>query len=117
MSSQDSSVLQAKRLLTGLMIGESPRWHDGRLWCAKLGHGADHRPRSRRQRRGRPQRARRASGGRDGLPDGSMVPHADLCGLGVDGFNEIVVDGRGSIYVNGRVDFEPGEGNASDSSR
>ena len=42
-----------------------------------------------------------------------MVPHADLCGLGVDGFNEMVVDGRGSIYVNGRVDFEPGEGNAS----
>jgi sugar lactone lactonase YvrE len=45
-------------------------------------------------------------------PDGSMVPHADLSGLGVGGFNEIVVDGRGNIYVNGGCDFEPGEGNA-----
>ena len=36
-------------------------------------------------------------------PDGSMVPHANLSGLGVDGFNEIVVDGeaRQDIYVNG----------------
>ena len=39
-------------------------------------------------------------------------PHADLSGLGVDGFNEIVVDGRGNIYVNGGCDFDPGEGNA-----
>jgi sugar lactone lactonase YvrE len=45
-------------------------------------------------------------------PDGSMVPHADLSGLGVDHFNEIVVDGRGNIYVNGGTDFQPGEGNA-----
>jgi hypothetical protein len=37
MSSQDSSVLQAKRLLTGLVIGESPRWPDGRLWFANCG--------------------------------------------------------------------------------
>jgi sugar lactone lactonase YvrE len=43
-------------------------------------------------------------------PDGSMVPHADLSGLGVEGFNEIVVDGRGNVYVNGGVEFEPGEG-------
>jgi sugar lactone lactonase YvrE len=45
-------------------------------------------------------------------PDGSMVSHADLSGLGVDGFNEIVVDGRGNVYVNGGCDFDPGEGNA-----
>ena len=45
-------------------------------------------------------------------PDGSMVPHADLSGLGGDGFNEIVVDGRGNVYVNGGVDFHPGEGKA-----
>jgi sugar lactone lactonase YvrE len=41
-----------------------------------------------------------------------MVEHADLSALGVDGFNEIVVDGRGNIYVNGGSDFEPGEGQA-----
>ncbi|TMC65709.1 MAG: SMP-30/gluconolactonase/LRE family protein, partial [Chloroflexota bacterium] len=32
-------------------------------------------------------------------PDGSMVRHADLGGL-ADGWNEIVVDGRGNIYLN-----------------
>jgi sugar lactone lactonase YvrE len=42
-------------------------------------------------------------------PDGSMVQHADLSALSGD-WNEIVVDGRGNIYVNGRCDFDPGEG-------
>jgi sugar lactone lactonase YvrE len=41
--------------------------------------------------------------------DGSMVSHADLTGLSGD-WNEIVVDGRGNIYVNGGCDFDPGEG-------
>ena len=45
-------------------------------------------------------------------PDGSMVPHAEMTVLGFKGFNEIVVDGRGNIYVNGGFDFEPGAGNA-----
>ena len=42
-------------------------------------------------------------------PDGSMVEHADLGALSGD-WNELVVDGRGNIYVNGGCDFEPGEG-------
>jgi sugar lactone lactonase YvrE len=46
-------------------------------------------------------------------PDGSMVSHADVSSLGVDGFNEIVVDGRGNVYVNGGADFDPVEGKAS----
>ena len=29
------------------------------------------------------------------------MPHADLSGVDVHGWNEIVVDGRGNIYVNG----------------
>ena len=33
-----------------------------------------------------------------------MVPHADLSALAED-WNEIVVDGRGNVYVNGRLDF------------
>src|SRR5690606_14874712 len=49
----------------------------------------------------------------DGLqrrePDGSVVPHADLAALSGD-WNELVVDGRGNIYVNGGCDFNPGEG-------
>jgi sugar lactone lactonase YvrE len=39
-------------------------------------------------------------------PDGSMVQHADLSKLSGD-WNEIVVDGRGNIYVNGRCEFDP----------
>lgn len=33
--------------------------------------------------------------------DGSLVPYADLRGLSNGAWNEIVVDGRGNVYVNG----------------
>src|SRR5205085_12084635 len=32
-------------------------------------------------------------------PDGALVRHADLSGLGAPGWNDLVVDGRGNIYV------------------
>ena len=38
-------------------------------------------------------------------PDGSIVPHVDLSHL-ADDWNELVVDGRGNVYINGRVDFD-----------
>jgi sugar lactone lactonase YvrE len=46
--------------------------------------------------------------------DGSLVTHADLSGLSNKPWNEIVVDGRGNIYVNsicfqfGEEEFRPG---------
>jgi sugar lactone lactonase YvrE len=123
-----SSVVKAEPLLGGLVIGESARWHDGRLWLANWGAGEivavdvdgnaevvapgppglgwsiDWLPDGRLLVTGEELMRRE--------PDGSMVRHADLSGLGVDGFNEIVVDGRGNIYVNGGCEFHPDEGEA-----
>ena len=126
--SQEPEVLEAQPLLSGLVIGESPRWHDGRLWFAHWGTGEivavdlegesevvgagpsglgwsiDWLPDGRLLVTGEGLSRREA--------DGSTVPHADLSRLGVERFNEIVVDGRGNIYVNGGTEFDPGEGEA-----
>jgi sugar lactone lactonase YvrE len=119
-------MLETQLLLSGLVIGESPRWHDGRLWFAHWGAGeivaVDLEGRSEVVAEGPPG----LGWSIDWLPDGrllvtgeglnrrerdgSMVPHADMTGLGTDHFNEIVVDGRGNVYVNGGVDFDPGQG-------
>ena len=107
-------------LMTGIAFGESPRWHDGRLWFSDwLAHevvAVDLDGKSEVMVRvdfpSMPMCIDRLPDGRllivspsDGLlirrePDGSLVPHADLSAL-ARGFNEIVVDGRGNIYVNG----------------
>jgi sugar lactone lactonase YvrE len=126
--SQEPEVLEAQPLLTGLVIGESPRWHDGRLWFAHWGTGeivaVDLDGDSEVVGEGPAGLGWSIDWLLDGRllltgegltrrePDGSMMPHADLSSLGVGGFNEIVVDGRGNIYVNGGADFEPGPGEA-----
>jgi sugar lactone lactonase YvrE len=128
MSSHETSTLEARPLLTGLVIGESPRWHEDRLWFANWGTeeivAVDLEGNAEVVGKGSPGLGWSIDWLRDGRilvtgqglirrePDGSMVGHADLSGLGVNGFNEIVVDGRGNIYVNGGCDFDPGEGNA-----
>jgi len=106
-------------LMDGIALGESPRWHDGRLWFADWGtqeiitidrdgsrevvvHGAgtlpicfDWLPDGRllivSGREGRLMRQE---------PDGSLVTHARLSERSTHPWNEIIVDGRGNIYVN-----------------
>jgi sugar lactone lactonase YvrE len=128
MSSQESVVVESQPLLSGLVIGESPRWHENRLWFANWGTeeivAVDLEGNAEVVGKGSPGLGWSIDWLRDGRilvtgqglmrrePDGSLVRHADLSGLGVNGFNEIVVDGRGNIYVNGGCDFDPGEGNA-----
>lgn len=117
-------------LMSGLVVGESPRWHEGRLWFANwgaqeivavdlagtseviangpivAGYSIDWLPDGHLLVTGRELLRQEA--------DGSLVTHADLSGLSRYGWNEIVVDGRGNIYVNsvgfrfGEEEFRPG---------
>jgi sugar lactone lactonase YvrE len=129
MPSQGASTLDTQVLLTGLVIGESPRWHDHRLWFSNWGaqeviavdlegntevvarvpttipFSIDWLPDGRLLIVSGPERLLLR---RD--PDGSLVTHADLSGLSRHGWNEIVVDGRGNTYVNNICfDFMAGE--------
>ena len=106
-------------LLTGLAFGESPRWHEGRLWFANWGTqeivSLDLDGKSEVEARvpttlpysidWLPGGPMLVVSGREALvlrqePGGPLVTHADLTKLGAV-FNEIVVDGRGYTYVNG----------------
>jgi sugar lactone lactonase YvrE len=110
-------------LLIGLAIGESPRWHEDRLWFSNWGTqeivAVDLAGNSEVMARV-PTTIPFCI---DWLPDGrllvvsgpeaqllrrevdeSLVTHADLSSL-ARGWNEIVVDGRGNTYVNGS-DFD-----------
>jgi sugar lactone lactonase YvrE len=112
---------EPKILLEGLGYGESPRWHEGRLWFANWGTGdvvaVDDQGRTEVMARAPVTlpysidwlpdgRLLVVSGPEARLlrrePDGRLVTHADLSGLD-EYFNEIVVDGRGNIYVNSSV--------------
>jgi sugar lactone lactonase YvrE len=107
-------------LMSGLAMGESPRWHEGRLWFSDWGaqeiiavqidgtsevavrvpfalpFSIDWLPDGRLL----------IVSGQEGLVmcrerDGSLVSYADLRSLSDRLWNEIVVDGRGNAYING----------------
>ena len=109
-------ILETNVLLDGFGMGESPRWHDGRLWFSDWGSNEivavdlD----------GKSEVVGLGGGGSgwavdwlpDGRllvtgsellrvePDGSRVRHADLRTFSPYGWSEITVDGRGNAYVN-----------------
>lgn len=120
-SSKQPSLLAVQILLTGLGFGESPRWHEGRLWFSNWGM-QEVVALDLKGKREVMVRLPFASfpfciawlpGGRLLIvstsdrpllrrePDGSLVTHADLSGLSARLWNEIVVDGRGNAYING----------------
>jgi len=119
---------QPQVLATDLVIGESARWHDGRLWLSNWGAAEiltfdedGHRELITKVPTTIPFSIDWLSNGQLLItagpeqrllrqePDGSLVDHADLTGL-PGGLNEIVIDGRGTIYVDGGADFYPDEG-------
>jgi len=116
-------------LMDGIAFGESPRWHDGRLWFSDWGANQvialdpddgshevvvsvpsfpmciDFLPDGRLLVVDSAQRRllRRE-------PDRSMVTHAALGEFSEQPWNDIVVDERGNAYVNGiGYDFPEGE--------
>jgi len=114
--------------MDGVVFGESPRWHDGRVWFSDWGANQvialdldgshvvvtsvasfpmciDFLPDGRLLVVDSAQRQllRRE-------PDGSLVRHADLSGISDKPWNDIVVDDRGNTYVNSiGFDFPGGE--------
>jgi sugar lactone lactonase YvrE len=115
-------------LMTGITFGESPRWHEGRIWFADWGA---HQVIALDPRGGHEVVASVPSfpmcidflpDGRllvvDSAhqrlirrePDGSMVTHADLSAISTKPWNDIVVDARGNAYVNNiGFDFPGGQ--------
>jgi sugar lactone lactonase YvrE len=113
-------VPEVHTLMTGLVFGEQPRWHEGRLWFSDWGvpqvMAVDLEGNHEVILPGRsfplcvdwlPDGRLLVVSAREGLllrrePDGSLVTHADLTGLAdPPPGNELVVDGRGNAYVNG----------------
>lgn len=120
--------------MTGLEMGESPRWHDDRLWLADWGAqqvlavDLDGTSETVVEVETAPisidwlpdGRLLAVSGGEGRLlrrePDGSLVSHADLARLSTYAWNEIVVDRLGNAYVNTiGFDFATGQDAASGS--
>jgi sugar lactone lactonase YvrE len=125
-------MAEVQTLMTGVVLGESPRWHEGRLWFSDWGaqevlavdpDGSSEvvvrMPSLPFSLDWLPDGRLLISSAGDGAilrrePDGSLVTHADLKHLSDKPWNELVVDGRGNAYVN-NIGFnfgseEPGSG-------
>jgi sugar lactone lactonase YvrE len=119
MTVKEVSQTNVNVLLTDLGFGESPRWHRDRLWFANWGTQqivAVNPSGSQIMARIpttlpycfdwlRDGRMLIVSGPESLVlrmePDGSFATHVDLTTFSPSVWNEIVVDGRGNVYVNG----------------
>ena len=127
-------IPELQKLMAGLTFPEQPRWHDDRLWLSDWGTqeviAVDLEGNSEVVLRGPsfplcvdwlPDGRLLLVAARDGRllsrePDGSLVTYADLNGVSDrPPGNEMVIDGRGNVYVNGGgfdlsagEDFAPG---------
>jgi hypothetical protein len=114
---------EPKVLLGGLGIPESPRWHEGRLWFCNwidrqiVAVGLDGTPEVFPAR----DQGQQMGYSIDWLPDGRLLmtgdklrrqePDGSMVTVAEQKANEIVVDGRGNIYLNG-ADFKFSGGEA-----
>ena len=112
---------ELQTLMTGIGLGESPRWHEGRLWFSdwvaeevialdleensevitevhSLPFSIDWLPNGPMLITSGQKLIRME-------PDGSLVTHVDLSSLSEHDWNEIVVDGRGNAYLN-NIEFD-----------
>jgi sugar lactone lactonase YvrE len=115
---EGARVTALHTLMTGIVLGESPRWHDDRLWfcdwLAQLVIAVDLDGVSEivASVEGFPfsidwdvdgslliVSASDRSILRQG-PDGSLAVHAELSSVSEHPWNEIVVDGRGNVFVD-----------------
>jgi sugar lactone lactonase YvrE len=111
---------ERRTLLTGLVFGEQPRWHAGRLWFSDWGRqqviAVDLNGEREVVLQGSsfplcvdwlPDGRLLFVSASEGLlrrrePDGALVTHGDLSQASdPPAGNELVVDGRGNAYVNG----------------
>ena len=114
---------ELQTLMTGIAFGESPRWHDDRLWFSDWGAqeiiAVDLEGESEVIVRVPsfpfcidflPDGRLLIVSASDRLllrqePDGPLVTHADLSTLSEHPWNDIVVDGRGNAYI-GNIGFD-----------
>ncbi|TMB92101.1 MAG: SMP-30/gluconolactonase/LRE family protein [Chloroflexi bacterium] len=117
-----------RTLTDGIALGESPRWHDDRLWFADWGAleiiavSLDGNREVMAQVPSMPicfdwlpDKRMLIVSGREGKllhrdADGSLATHADLAAMSSHPWNDIAVDRRGHTYVNSiGFDFPGGE--------
>jgi sugar lactone lactonase YvrE len=116
-------MAEPRTILTGLAMGESPRWHDDQFWVCDwvaqevIRVDAAGRPEVIMNVASLPFSIDWLADGRLLIvssndrrlvvrePDGALTTYAELGGICDRPWNEIVVDGRGNTYVNS-INFE-----------